>query len=51
MKANEGAWIGWHGAPDETLSPFEADGIKLVPVPLSAGEVEEGLAILGRVLA
>lgn len=41
MKANEGAWIGWHGAPDETLSPFEADGIKLVPVPLSAGEVEE----------
>jgi trehalose 6-phosphate synthase len=41
MRANDGAWIGWHGSPDETLDPFEDEGLSLVPVPLSAQEVEE----------
>ncbi len=41
MKQQGGAWIGWHGAPDETLEPFEDDGLSLVPVPLSSQEVEE----------
>ena len=41
MRANEGAWVGWHGSPDEALQPFANDGIALVPVPLSAQEVEE----------
>jgi trehalose 6-phosphate synthase len=41
MRKNEGAWVGWHGAPDEVLQPFEDAGILLVPVPLSAEEVEE----------
>ena len=41
MRRNGGAWIGWHGAPDEKLPPFEYDGLKLVPVHLSASEVEE----------
>lgn len=41
MQANEGAWIGWHGAPDEVLGPFEHDGIAMVPVPLSSSEVAE----------
>jgi trehalose 6-phosphate synthase len=41
MKSHGGAWIGWHGAPDETLEPFDDDGLHLVPVPLSAQEVEE----------
>ncbi|WP_425310454.1 trehalose-6-phosphate synthase [Ammonicoccus fulvus] len=41
MKSKEGAWVGWHGAPDETLEPFHHDGIDMVPVPLSAEEVEE----------
>src|SRR4028118_2256177 len=41
MRANDGAWIGWHGSPDETLEPFEDAGLSLVPVPLSAQEVEE----------
>lgn len=41
MKSQGGAWIGWHGAPDETLEPFDDDGLHLVPVPLSAQEVEE----------
>ena len=41
MRRNGGAWIGWHGAADEKLSPFEHDGIELVPVHLTGSEVEE----------
>ncbi|NNG21196.1 trehalose-6-phosphate synthase [Naumannella sp. ID2617S] len=41
MHGQDGAWVGWHGAPDETLEPFTDDGLKLVPVPLSTHEVEE----------
>ncbi|SDE60782.1 alpha,alpha-trehalose-phosphate synthase (UDP-forming) [Auraticoccus monumenti] len=41
MRANEGAWVGWHGAPDEVLDPFEEDGITIVPVPLSTDEVAD----------
>ncbi|MFC4531909.1 alpha,alpha-trehalose-phosphate synthase (UDP-forming) [Sphaerisporangium dianthi] len=40
MQRRDGAWLGWHGAPDEELKPFEHDGMSLIPVPLSAGEVE-----------
>ncbi|WP_396350733.1 hypothetical protein [Kocuria atrinae] len=32
--------VGWHGAPDETLEPFDHDVFHLVPVGLSALEVE-----------
>jgi trehalose 6-phosphate synthase len=39
MHRHEGAWVGWHGAPDERLEPFENDGLQLVPVELSAQEV------------
>ena len=35
MQRKGGAWIGWHGAADERLEPFEHDGIRLVPVRLS----------------
>ncbi len=41
MKQNEGAWVGWHGAPDEVLDPFEDGGITIVPVPLSSREVAD----------
>jgi len=41
MRANHGAWVGWHGGPDETVEPFEHHGLDLVPVPLSAQEVVE----------
>lgn len=41
MQAREGAWIGWVGAPDENLHPFEHDGLQIVPVPLSAAEVRD----------
>lgn len=41
MRQRGGAWIGWHGAPDEEVAPFEHDGYSIEPVPLSADEVEE----------
>jgi trehalose 6-phosphate synthase len=41
MRRKGGAWIGWHGAPDEKLKPFDHDGVRLVPVPLSGQEVRE----------
>jgi len=40
MRASDGAWIGWAGAPDIDVEPFTADEIALVPVRLSALEVE-----------
>ncbi|ROS57179.1 alpha,alpha-trehalose-phosphate synthase (UDP-forming) [Frigoribacterium sp. PhB118] len=40
MKANDGAWVGWAGQPDLEFEPFESDGIEIVPVPLSADEVQ-----------
>ncbi|MGO4957275.1 alpha,alpha-trehalose-phosphate synthase (UDP-forming) [Luteococcus sp. Sow4_B9] len=41
MKRKGGAWIGWHGAPDETIEGFEHEGYSIVPVPLSSQDVEE----------
>ncbi|AQX17024.1 trehalose-6-phosphate synthase [Tessaracoccus lapidicaptus] len=41
MRQRGGAWIGWHGAADEQVAPFEHDGYSVVPVPLSAAEYEE----------
>ncbi|WP_138417552.1 alpha,alpha-trehalose-phosphate synthase (UDP-forming) [Sinomonas gamaensis] len=40
MEKSDGAWIGWVGSPDEEVEPFEHDGMALIPVALSAGEVE-----------
>ncbi|ROS61871.1 trehalose 6-phosphate synthase [Frigoribacterium sp. PhB160] len=40
MRANEGAWVGWAGQPDLEFEPFRDDGIEIVPVPLSAEEVQ-----------
>ena len=44
MRVHDGAWIGWTGGTSEEsddLAPFVEDGMQLVPVPLSAREVEE----------
>ncbi len=41
MRANDGAWIGWTGTADDDQGPFEADGLHLVPVPLSEAEVQD----------
>ncbi len=41
MRAADGAWVGWAGVADREFVPFEHDGIQIVPVPLSAGEVRD----------
>ncbi len=41
MRDNDGAWIGWSGGTESDLEPFDDDGMHLVPVPLSAEEVEQ----------
>ncbi len=41
MQQHGGAWIGWNGASGEAPEPFDADGMHLVPVPLSAEEVAD----------
>src|SRR6478752_1505935 len=40
MKQHEGAWLGWDGAPDGPDEPFDQDDMTLVPIPLSAEEIE-----------
>jgi trehalose 6-phosphate synthase len=41
MRANNGTWIGWPGGTDSDLEPFEDGGMSLVPMSLSAQEIEE----------
>nr|WP_202628095.1 trehalose-6-phosphate synthase [Cellulomonas sp. APG4] len=41
MQTTDGAWVGWSGAPDHEAEPFDSGGMRLVPVPLSRGEVEQ----------
>ncbi|ROZ61518.1 trehalose-6-phosphate synthase [Kocuria soli] len=40
MANNDGAWVGWAGGAGEHLDPFDHDVFHLVPVELSAQEVE-----------
>jgi trehalose 6-phosphate synthase len=40
MREADGAWVGWVGQPGLELEPMEIDGMSLVPVPLSAEDVE-----------
>src|SRR4051812_2959104 len=40
MQAHEGAWIGWTGSADEKVDPFDNDGMHLVPVMLTAEDVQ-----------
>jgi alpha,alpha-trehalose-phosphate synthase [UDP-forming] len=40
MRREGGAWVGWAGLVGEAPDPFDAEGMHLVAVPLSAEEVE-----------
>ena len=40
MQKADGAWVGWAGQPDVQLEPFEFEGTHLVPVTLTAEDVE-----------
>lgn len=39
LRERAGGWIGWSGAAGEAPEPFEHQGIRLRPVPLSAEEL------------
>ncbi len=41
LKERRGAWVGWNGTVDEAMAPFLHDGIDQIPMPLSAGELDE----------
>ncbi|AGW41815.1 trehalose-6-phosphate synthase [Leifsonia xyli subsp. cynodontis DSM 46306] len=41
MRAEDGVWIGWAGVAGEEFEPFEADGIAILPVPLSEQDLQE----------
>jgi trehalose 6-phosphate synthase len=41
MQRADGAWVGWSGSAGDAPAPFDVDGMHLVGVPLSAGEVED----------
>ncbi len=41
MQRNAGAWIGWTGAPGDAPEPFDARGIRLIPVNLDEAEVAD----------
>ena len=40
MRASKGAWVGWAGQPDLEFEPFLSDGIEIVPVSLTANDLE-----------
>ncbi|MDQ1128309.1 trehalose-6-phosphate synthase [Microbacterium sp. SORGH_AS_0888] len=41
MRKADGAWVGWAGKPDLELEPFDNDGMHLVPITLTADDVEQ----------
>ncbi len=41
MQRNRGTWVGWTGTADEKTQPFEAEGMRLVPVGLTSEEVAD----------
>jgi trehalose 6-phosphate synthase len=42
------AWVGWPGAADQPLEPFEDGELAVLPVPLSEDEVRAGLEQFGN---
>lgn len=41
MQQHDGAWVGWAGQPGFEHEPFEGEGMKLWPVPLSEQEIAD----------
>ena len=41
MADADGAWVGWAGIADAELEPFEAGGVRCIPVPLSEDEIAD----------
>ena len=40
LQRQPGVWVGWAGAADEDLDPFDFEGLSLQPVTLSATDIE-----------
>ncbi|WP_372729152.1 trehalose-6-phosphate synthase [Nocardioides sp.] len=40
MRANDGIWIGWPGGTEQDLEPFDFEGLSLVPMAMSAEDIE-----------
>ena len=40
MRANDGVWMGWPGGTEQDLEPFEADGLALHPMSMTAEDIE-----------
>lgn len=41
MHGVDGAWVGWPGQPDLHLEPFTTNGLRLIPIALSAQEIQD----------
>ena len=41
MQGADGAWVGWAGSADVEAEPFDAEGMHLVPVTLTAADVAD----------
>lgn len=41
MRSGDGVWIGWPGGTDQKLKPFEIDGLPLVPMTMTADDIEQ----------
>jgi len=41
LRANDGVWIGWPGGTESNLEPFDDDGLHLLPMSMSAQDIEE----------
>lgn len=41
MRAHDGVWVGWPGGTEQRLRPFKDDGLALVPLSMTAEEIEE----------
>jgi len=40
LRGYDGVWMGWPGGTDQDLEPFEDDGLALVPLPMTAEDIE-----------
>jgi trehalose 6-phosphate synthase len=39
LRQRSGTWIGWPGVPDQEMEPFTVDGIRQIPVSITATEI------------
>ena len=40
LRSNDGVWIGWPGGTEQHLEPLEDNGLRLLPMSMTAEEIE-----------